>query len=134
MYSMSRSWMGGITISEEEIDEAMGNVHITDDLSAAVDGADYIQECLWEDIEHFDWQRDETCLNAMQRVEKLFSEAFATFTNDEYAAQAQLRFSNYRTVMERYPNTQAWQSIRGRCDSYKDYHAEVKRFAYLVDS
>lgn len=87
--------------------------------------------CLWEDIEHFDWQRDETCLNAMQRVEMLFSEAFVTFTNDEYAAQAQLRFSNYRTVMERYPNTQVWRNIRGRCDSYKDYHAEGKRFAYL---
>jgi hypothetical protein len=70
-------------------------------------------------------------MNAMQRVEKLFSEAFATFTNDEYTAQAQLRFSNYRTVMERYPNTQAWQSIRGRCDKYADYHAEGKRFAYL---
>ena len=94
----------------------------------------YKHGCLWEDNEHFNWQRDETCMNAMQRVEKLFSEAFATFTNDEYAAQAQLRFSNYRTVMERYPNTQAWQSIRGRCDSYKDYHAEGKRFAYLGDS
>ena len=91
----------------------------------------YKHGCLWENIEHFDWQRDETCLNAMQRVEKLFSEAFATFTNDEYAAQAQLRFCNYWTVMERYPHTQAWRNIRGRCDTYKDYHAEGKRFAYL---
>ncbi len=91
----------------------------------------YKHGCLWEDNERFNWQRDETCLNAMQRVEKLFSEAFATFTNDEYAAQAQLRFSNYRTVMERYPHTQAWRNIRGRCDTYKDYHAEGKRFAYL---
>lgn len=38
-------------ISEKEIDSAMSNVHITDDLSEAVAGADYIQECLWEDIE-----------------------------------------------------------------------------------
>lgn len=91
----------------------------------------YRYGCLWDIIDDYDWQEDEPCLNAMKRVKTIFAEALNLFTNDEYAAQAQLRFSNFRTVMERYPNTQAWQSIRGRCDSYKDYHAEGKRFAYL---
>ena len=87
---------------------------------------------LWGNVGHYDWQKDEKCLNAMQRVEKLFSEAFATFTNDEYAAQAQLRFSNYKTVMERYPETQAGDIVRGCCDNYADYHAEKgKNLAYL---
>jgi hypothetical protein len=87
---------------------------------------------LWGNVGHYDWQKDEKCLNAMQRVEKLFSEAFATFTNDEYAAQAQLRFSNYKTVMEQYPKTQAGDIVRGCCDNYADYHAEKgKNLAYL---
>lgn len=88
---------------------------------------------LWDIIDDYDWQEDEPCLNAMKRVETFFTEAFSLFTNDEYAAQAQLLFCNYKTVMERYPDTQAGRSIQGRCDTYKDYHAEGKRFAYLSE-
>ncbi len=68
---------------------------------------------------------------AMGRAERLFEEAFASFTDNEYAAQAQLLFSNYKTVKEQYPETVAAERVRGRCDKFTDYHAEKKRFAYL---
>ena len=91
----------------------------------------YRYGCLWDIIDDYDWQEDEPCLNAMKRVETLFAEALSLFTNDEYAAQAQLMFCNYKTVREQYPKTQAGDIVRGRCDKYADYHAEGKRFAYL---
>lgn len=86
---------------------------------------------LWDEMMYYDWQADETCSNAMQRVGQLFNEALAMFTDDEFAAQAQLRFSNYQTVVKRYPKTFAAASVRGNCDGYWDYHAEKKQFAYL---
>lgn len=38
-------------IKEHEIQEALDRIHVTDDLELAVKDTDYIQECLWEDIE-----------------------------------------------------------------------------------
>jgi len=37
-------------IKENEIQESLDRIHVTDDLALAVDNTDYIQECLWEDI------------------------------------------------------------------------------------
>lgn len=38
-------------IKEKEIQESLDRIHVTDDLELAVKNTDYIQECLWEDIE-----------------------------------------------------------------------------------
>lgn len=77
-------------------------------------------------------EHNRSCIQeAMERVGRLFEEAFASLTNNEYAAQAQLLFSNYKTVKEQYPETIAAERVRGRCDQFTDYHAEKKRFAYL---
>lgn len=72
----------------------------------------------------FYWEDATLTQQALQRADRLLSKALNTFTNDEFAAQAQLRFCNFKTVKERYSNTLAWQRIQGRCDTYKDYHAE----------
>ncbi|MDR1797418.1 MAG: hypothetical protein LBR44_08280 [Clostridiales Family XIII bacterium] len=37
-------------MTQEDVQAALARVTLTDDLDAAVDGADYIQECLWEDL------------------------------------------------------------------------------------
>ena len=77
-------------------------------------------------------EHNRSCIQeAMERAGRMFEEAFASFTENEYAAQAQLRFSNYKTVKEQYPETIAAERVRGRCDKYTDYHSEKKRFAYL---
>lgn len=78
-----------------------------------------------------DWENGALTQQAMKRADRLFGKAMNDFTNDEYAAQAQLLFCNYKTVCERYPETLAAEVVRGRCDKYADYHAEGKRFAYL---
>ncbi len=49
------------------------------------------------------------------------------YTDNEYAAQAQLRFSNFKTIEERYPETIAAQIVRWHCDKYFiDYYAEKR--------
>lgn len=37
-------------ILQEEVQTSLYKIHITDDLKEAVEGADYIQECLWEEL------------------------------------------------------------------------------------
>jgi hypothetical protein len=54
----------------------------------------------------------------------LSDNALKVYTDNEYAAQTQLRFSNFKTVEERYPETIAAQIVRGHCDKYIDYYAE----------
>ena len=38
-------------IEEKEIEESLSRIHVTDNLALAVENTDYIQECLWEDID-----------------------------------------------------------------------------------
>lgn len=38
-------------IKESDIEESLDRIHTTSDLQEAVENTDYIQECLWEDIE-----------------------------------------------------------------------------------
>lgn len=72
------------------------------------------------------WEEAELTKQAKKRAEKTINKALNAFTNNEYAAQAQLRFSNYKTVDERYPETLAAEIVRGHCDKYIDYHAEKR--------
>ena len=72
------------------------------------------------------WEEAELTQQALKRAEKTINKALNAFTDDEYAAQAQLRFSNYKTVEERYPETLAAEIVRGHCDKYIDYHAEKR--------
>lgn len=78
----------------------------------------------WVDDSAYDWEVTGLTCQAMKRAEQLFSKAFSTFTDDEYAAQAQLLFCNFKTVEERYPETLAADLVRGHCDYYIDYHGE----------
>ena len=78
----------------------------------------------WVDFFQFDWEDDALTQQAMERADKLFSTALKSFTDDEYAARAQLLFCNYKTVNDRYPETLAGRTVKGHCDRVKDYHAE----------
>lgn len=78
----------------------------------------------WVDCSESDWEDGDLAHQAREYVERLFYKAFSTFTDDEYAAQAQLLFCNYQTIEERYPETLAAAIVRGHCDIYIDYHGE----------
>ena len=72
-----------------------------------------------------DWECVDLAQQAEKRVDQLFSKAFNSFTDNEYAAQAQLLFNNYKTIAECYPETLAADIVRGHCDQYVDYHGEI---------
>lgn len=57
---------------------------------------------------------------AYRRVDRLTAEAISGFTDPEQAARAQLEMMNFATVMSRYPDSRAAESVRG-CDNYHDY-------------
>ena len=80
---------------------------------------------VWSSLDR-DWSEDTSTRNAQRRADVMIQTALASFTDDECAAQAQYRFSNFKTVMERYPYTPTAYDLRGRCDNYRDYHAEKK--------
>lgn len=78
----------------------------------------------WEYYFGTDWKEVDLTQHALQRADRFFSKALNTFTDDEYAAQAQLHLCNYKTVCEKYPESLAAEIVRGHCERYVDYHAE----------
>lgn len=71
-----------------------------------------------------DWEDVDLTQQAVKRADRLLAQAMNAFTDDEYAAQAQLVFCNFKTIAERYPETTAAEIVRGHCDRLVDYHAE----------
>lgn len=81
----------------------------------------------WSTCTSYDWPIDDPNTKlADQKAERLLIKALNSFTDDEYAAQAQLLFCNFSTVSDRYPETLAARIVRGHCDVLFDYHAERK--------
>ena len=73
------------------------------------------------------WEEAASTQQALQQADRMIDKALAAFTDEEYAAEAQLLFCNYKTVAERYPETLAARQVVGRCDRYQDYHAERRQ-------
>lgn len=63
-------------------------------------------------------QREEQIQKDYQHM---VSQAFATYTDDEMAVDAHLRYMNNYTIVTKYPNTEAAKMLRGQCDTYYDY-------------
>jgi hypothetical protein len=60
--------------------------------------------------------------NLLGKAERTYTSALSSTANTETKARIQLMFGNYKFVMSNYSNTEAAQSITGRCDNYYDYH------------
>ncbi len=73
------------------------------------------------------WEEAASTQQALQQADRMIDKALAAFTDEEYAAEAQLLFCNYKTVAERYPETLAARQVVGHCDRYRDYHAERRQ-------
>lgn len=82
-------------------------------------------------LDFYIWDDDQNTKRAEQRYKQLFKDALALFTDDEYAADAHYRFRNFKTVVERYPNTQTADKVLARCDRYWDYHLDKGKGMYL---
>ena len=71
-----------------------------------------------------DWERDKYTITARKEVEELIETACKMFTDDEMAAEANYMLCNFKTVAEKYPDTEKGILVRGKCDNLYDYHAE----------
>lgn len=71
-----------------------------------------------------DWESDKITLKATKRAEKMCTEACQMVTDPEVGANLNYLLCNFRTVAERYPDTEKGKLVRGECDRLIDYHAE----------
>jgi hypothetical protein len=75
-----------------------------------------------------DWINDKFTLAANKKVSSLVAHADKIATDKELAAEIQFMFCNYKTIAQKYPNTQRGKLVSGQCDNLYDHHAESKRY------
>lgn len=68
-----------------------------------------------------DWENEPEAIRAKKRSTELFKTACALFTDRELAAETLYEFNQYRTVAEKYPETEIGQYVCGHCDNLYDY-------------
>ena len=79
----------------------------------------------WEYYFGTDWEMMDLTEQALKRADRIICKALNSFTEDEFVAQAQLLFCNFKTITENYPETLAADIVRGHCDRFVDYHGEI---------
>lgn len=68
-----------------------------------------------------DWENGQDAVRARECARELFQTACALFTDQELAAATLYELSQYRTVAEKYPETETGEYVRGHCDKLHDY-------------
>ena len=71
-----------------------------------------------------DWESDKYTITARRKVEEMVKSACGMFTDDEIAAETNYMLCNFKTVAEKYPETEKGILVRGKCDNLYDYHTE----------
>ena len=61
------------------------------------------------------------------KAETLYKRALSLCNDKETAAQVNYFLGNLKTVVKQYGTTKTAEYIRGRCDTYADYHLERKK-------
>lgn len=77
-----------------------------------------------------DWENDQYTKSALNKVKQMIASASSMATDDEVAAEIQYQLCNFKTVADKYPNTEKGALVRGKCDKLYDYHVERKYPAY----
>lgn len=67
------------------------------------------------------WENEPETIRAMQRSSELLLQACSLFADKELAAKALYEINQFRTVAEKYPETEMGQYVRGHCDNLRDY-------------
>lgn len=68
-----------------------------------------------------EWEKDKYTLAAKARAKELIETACRIPTNEETAADIHYQLHLYRTVAEKYPNTEKGLLVKGKCDNLVDY-------------
>ncbi len=74
-----------------------------------------------------EWESDKYTTTAKKKAQQYAELACQTATDKEVAANIQYELCNFKTVAEKYPNTEKGTLVRGKCDKLIDYHAEKHR-------
>ena len=74
-----------------------------------------------------DWENDQYTKSATSRAKQMIASACSIATDAEVLAEINYELCNFKTVAEKYPNTQKGELVRGKCDKLYDYHAERQK-------
>lgn len=74
-----------------------------------------------------DWENDKYTTIAKTKAQQYAELACQTATDKEVAANIHYELCNFKTVAEKYPNTEKGTLVRGKCDKLIDYHVERHR-------
>ena len=77
-----------------------------------------------------DWENDKYTKAAIDRSKKMMATACNMATDEEVAANINYELCNFKTIADKYPNTEKGALVRGKCDKLHDYHVERKYPAY----
>ncbi|MBR5533182.1 MAG: hypothetical protein IKU59_07770 [Bacteroidales bacterium] len=61
---------------------------------------------------------------AKEKAKEIVAEAMAMVTDYDVASELNYQLCNFKTVAEKYPETEKGRLVRGECDKLIDYHAE----------
>ena len=70
------------------------------------------------------WEKDKYTQAARCKAKEMIQLACDIVTDEEVAAEINYALCNYKTVAEKYPNTEKGRLVIGQCDNLRDYHAE----------
>ena len=84
----------------------------------------YCGESFWGCVigDKRDWKSDKYTTAAKERSAQYAELACRTATEKEVAANIQYELCNFKTVAEKYPNTEKGLLVRGKCDRLIDYN------------
>lgn len=68
-----------------------------------------------------DWTNDPEVTMAIARSTKLLQQANSLFVDKEVAAKALYKLKRFRTIAEKYPETEMGRYVKGHCDELADY-------------
>ena len=68
-----------------------------------------------------DWQTDKYTTAAKDYAQKLFNRALTTANDSQLLSEMNYNLCNFKTVAEKYPDTELGILVRGSCDKLVDY-------------
>ena len=80
-----------------------------------------------------DWPKDPQTIRAIERSSELLQKACTLFTDHELAAQSLQELYQYRTIVEKYPETKTGRYIRGHCDNLVDHSIQWCEYYMVQD-
>lgn len=70
-----------------------------------------------------DWENDNYTKRAIRKSQQLISKA-CSIASDEVVAELHLTLLNYKTIVDKYPDSSTAYFVKGQCDNLHDYYKQ----------